>query len=356
MPILNYDGYAFTNRIDMNGTHQLHVRWNQIVHAAATVGRRGWRDVFKHGRYSIFEIFYRCCMIYANLQTSSSNRIVKTNAYNDLDQSEKSAISYFLGLTFTKLMATTRFSILWLMHLDTYKNQMSILTGRRRPDLVGQDGQGKWIVFEAKGRTNGKEPGLATKAKDQTRGLRTIANCRPYLRIASIVHFPSSPPTLHVYMEDPDDIEEDAIDLSISENQFYQDYYRPIINIIEAERSIVSEMPTLRRIRTVDVDGIERRIHTVELLGTDVEIGLENQVYKVLRSRNIRSQISEIMPPILEPLAGLDTEDFQPRYTGPDGPTKGGENDSFLGPDGVFVRLGESWSTKRMRLDPEERL
>ena len=171
MPILHCEARSFSNRFGINGTRRLSISWPQIVHAAITVGRSGWRDVFRHGRHSLFEMFYRYCMIYANLQTSYSNHIIKSRAYKSLDPSEKSAISYFLGLTFTKLMATRLFGIPWLMHLDVYKNHLSILTGGRRPDLVGQDSWGRWSVFEAKGRTSRKEPGVVATAKAQTRGL-----------------------------------------------------------------------------------------------------------------------------------------------------------------------------------------
>ena len=50
MPILHYAAYAFNNRLGINGSHQLHVSWEEIVHAAITVGRSCWRDVLKHGR------------------------------------------------------------------------------------------------------------------------------------------------------------------------------------------------------------------------------------------------------------------------------------------------------------------
>ena len=353
MPILNCDAYGFANRLGTNGTHQLYVSWEQIVHAAITVGRRGWRDVFRHGQHSLFEMFYRSCMIYANLQSSHSNHIVKTSAYRSLDPSEKSAISYFLGLTFTKLMATIFFGIPWLLHLDVYKNQLSILTRRRRPDLVGQDSWGGWSVFEAKGRTNGKDPDVVARAKAQTRGLRRIGSYYPIRRVASIIHFPRQ--SLRVYMEDPDDTDENAVDLNISEDQFHHDYYRPITDLIGADwRNLVGPAMS-RRIKIVDEAGIERIIHAVELQGTDVEIGLENQVLVALRSKNIRSQIINNLPPISEPLAHFDTEHFRGQYTEPDELTITGENNWFLGPDGVFVRLGESWARSRMRLDPRER-
>lgn len=208
-------------------------------------------------------------------------------------------------------------------------------------------------MFEAKGRTNGKEPGLVTSAKAQTRRLGTICSCWPVLRVASIVHFPRQ--SLHVHLEDPDEINENAIDLNISENQFLQDYYEPFISLFSWEWESDSRNTIQKRTGTIFVAGTERRINVVEFEGTDVEIGLEDQVYEALRSQDIRSQVIEIMPPIPEPRAWLDTEDTHVRYAGPEEPTESGDDDSFLGPDGVFVRLGESWSTERMRLDPRER-
>ena len=353
MPILKYEAHAFNNRLGINGSHQLRVTWEEIVHAAITVGRSGRRDVLKHGHYSLFEMHYRCCLIYANLQTSHSDHIIKTCAYMDLDPSEKSAISYFLGLTFTKLLAARLFRIPWLMHLDVYKNQLSILTSGNRPDLVGQDGPGKWSVFEAKGRTRGKTSHVVAKAKGQTRGLRTICNCYPVNRVASIVHFPRQ--SLRVYLEDPDEIIDDAVDLNFSENQFHQDYYGLFATLFDPDREADRTASINRQVTVVPVAGNQRTVHIVAMEGIDVEIGLEAHVYNVLRSQNIRSQISEIMPLIQELLAQFDTENIQQRDIGPDESTDSGEEDSYLGPDGVFVRLGESWSSDRMRLDPRKR-
>ena len=39
MPILKYEAHAFNNRLGINGSHQLRVTWEEIVHAAITVGR-----------------------------------------------------------------------------------------------------------------------------------------------------------------------------------------------------------------------------------------------------------------------------------------------------------------------------
>ena len=90
--------------------------WPEVVHAAITVGRANWRDVFRHGLYSKYEMLYRASMIYANLR-AYRGRIAATSAFLALDPSEKSAVTYFLGLTFAKLIATRLLAIEWLLHL-----------------------------------------------------------------------------------------------------------------------------------------------------------------------------------------------------------------------------------------------
>ena len=353
MPIVNYRAHAFNNRLGVNATQQINVSWPQIVHAAITVGRRGWSDVLKNGRHSLFEMYYRASMVYANLQTSCSDRIIKTGAYKGLDPSEKSAISYFLGLTFTKLIAGRIFGIHWLMHLDVYSHLLQVLIGGGRPDLVGQDRSGRWCVFEAKGRSNGMDRKVIAKAKAQTQGLRTICSRTPVLRVASITYF--SGQSLRLHLEDPDEIDKDAVDLDIPEDQFQQDYYRPFMALIDEQRGAGRGATIDQRMITVEVASIERRIHVVDLEDSDLEIGLEEQVHETLRSQDIRSRIIRIMPSTPEPLKRLDTVASQWRNTLPDEPMAKGEDDSFLGPDGIFVRLRRSWSTNTMRLDPQER-
>ena len=239
------------------------------------------------------------------------------------------------------------------MHLDVYRNQLSDLIGGGRPDLVGQDRSGRWCVFEAKGRSNGMDQMVVARAKAQTRGLRMICSRNPVLRVASIIYF--SGRSLRLHLEDPDEIDKYAVDLNIAEDRFQRDYYRPFMALIDRESGTGEEASIDQRMKTIEVAGVERRIHVAKLEDSDVEIGLEEQVYDAAGSQDIRSRIIGIVPSLPEPLARLDTEDSQWRHTVSDEPMARGEDDSFLGPDGIFVRLGPSWSTNKMRLDPQQR-
>jgi hypothetical protein len=77
--------------------------------------------------------------------------------YDGLDPSEKSAVSYFVGLTVAKLLAHRLLDVPWLMHLDVYRRDLQpVLHGGGKPDLVGQNGAGQWVAIESKGRTHGQ--------------------------------------------------------------------------------------------------------------------------------------------------------------------------------------------------------
>ena len=92
----------------------------ELVRSAVSVGRASWRHVFQFGISSIFEIGYRGCLIYANLKQDGPH-LLRSDAYVALDPSEKSAVSYFLGLTSAKLMSERYLEVPWLMHLDVYQ-------------------------------------------------------------------------------------------------------------------------------------------------------------------------------------------------------------------------------------------
>ena len=179
MPKLIYAarGFPRPSSPELSGSHTLDITWSELVWAAITVGRAGMRDVLQFGTYSGFEIIYRTALLYANLTETPCEHLARSDAYDGLDPSEKGAVSYFLGLSASKLFAGRCLNVPWLLHLDVYRTQLSAVLkkGRSKPDLVGQDCSGNWIVIESKGRTNGFDDKALDKAKKQSRKVRTIS-------------------------------------------------------------------------------------------------------------------------------------------------------------------------------------
>ena len=65
MPIVRYQATGFPSEYPAlaGGTPFLDATWPQIVHAALTVGRRGWLDLFRYGQHSVFEMVYRASLL-----------------------------------------------------------------------------------------------------------------------------------------------------------------------------------------------------------------------------------------------------------------------------------------------------
>jgi hypothetical protein len=75
------------------------------------------------------------------------------------------------------------------------------LTGRSRPDLVGQALNGDWIVLESKGRVSAPEEAAKEKAKQQARRLLSVSGVAPAMHIGGISYFRND--VLQFYWCDP---------------------------------------------------------------------------------------------------------------------------------------------------------
>ena len=90
-----------------NGPGVLNTSWDEILWAAITVGRPNRQYVFRHGLASQYEALFRWSLIRMALEQRGpkATRLRRTRAAKTLDPSEKGAVSYFLGLSISKLFA-----------------------------------------------------------------------------------------------------------------------------------------------------------------------------------------------------------------------------------------------------------
>ncbi len=331
MMTVKYRARGCDPKYGMNGDRSTTTTWPELVHAAITVGRRGWCDVLKHGKYSLLEMLYRAAMLRANLRRSQG-RIRKSDAYHGLDPSEKAAVSYFIGLTCANLMARKLFDVRWLMHLDVYhKILRPHLLESGRPDLVGEDAMERWYVIEAKGRSHGLAGDVVAKAKEQTRKLGTVCGRVPRLRVASVAHF--SRGSLSIHLEDPVGQDIDAIDWDFTENQFLRDYYDPFAALFDQKGRLDA--------RESRIDAQSERINGTDFLvedlpDVDLAVGLAGSIYEAHRAAvNVRDEIHEVTNALAR---------RRRSFRGMDAPTAHGSSDTvFIGTDGILVRVGPSW-------------
>jgi len=310
---ITYNSHSFPTHFGNNfqGANQLDFTVQELLWSAITVGRANFTDVLQHGVYSEYEILYRASIIFANLALDGNN-LIKSSAYEHLDPSEKSAVSYFLGLTFTKLLSNRLLNIPWLLHIDVYRDQFErggqafgFGSSRVRPDLIGLDNRRRWVVMEAKGRTNTMENTLLTRAKNQTRNLRRIGIDYPNLRVAVVAHFNNG--RLIVDWEDPEDFNEENFDIKTDSEEYLRNYYKLIFNILSSNNS--TEFGEYVTYTFQDIN---------------ITVGLEKKIFEAYKTENLKDT---------QPTEILSFEQF----------SKITDHEFFSGKDGVIVGLGSNW-------------
>ena len=267
-----------------NGRGILCVTWGDILRAAITVGRPGWYYVFKHGQPSAYEALFRWSLVKMALEPNHLYGPIlrRTSAARNLDPTEKGMVSYFLGMTFCRLFAEKMLDTPWLLHLDVFRPQLDLqLSGRSRPDLIGQDSSmTHWHGFECKGRVSRPDANTIAKAKGQAQRLRSVNGVPCSLHIASITYFRDD--VLHFYWCDPPapDDEQNPIDLHLPDD-VWRHYYGVVAEVITPPEED-EQTPPIGVRRRVDESG--RIFATVEQ--SDVEIVVHQAIAEQLVSQH----------------------------------------------------------------------
>lgn len=300
----------------LNGPWLITAQPAEVAWAALTVGRRSSPHVLRHGIFSVYEAIYRLFMVYANLRFQQ--RAIASDAYGSLDPSEKRAVSYFLGMTFAKLFASRQLGCAQLLHLDVYRQWLRATTpGTRRPDLVGPMGPRRWCAIEVKGRTGKAPKGLLAAAKRQVAGGIWIRGRPVSLSVALVAHFPKGSVELAVLDPPPRGEVTGSQDLTVDMTSALRQYY-----------DLPMRLAAWGDDRQETVEG--RVFQMISVPFADVEVGFDVEVERRLNARQM-SAIFEMN----EGAVHLE--------------------ETFIGPDGVLVRLGRSWEPDQLAQEPGSR-
>lgn len=290
-----------------NGSGTLNTTWDELLWAALTVGRPNRQYVFRHGESSLYEALFRLSLVRMALEQSGpmARRLRRTTAAKTLDPTEKGAINYFLGMNLCKLFAAKLLDTPWLLHLDVFRPDLNIqLTGRSRPDLVGEIASGGWLAMEAKGRVSVPNADAKTKAKQQaTRCVRTD-RVPPTYQIGGITYFKSD--VLQFFWRDPPPQGEPSNPIPFAFNdQVWEHYYKPALALVRSAPEQVKQPfaePLL-----------------VPFSRLDIEVGIFPDVFRML----IENQWGSAKKWCIENSERLRKSEYQP--------------------DGLRIAAGKSW-------------
>lgn len=233
---ISYESSGFPTNTVRGGNQRglLCVTWDDILRAAITVGRPGWYYVFQYGTPSIYEALFRLSLVKMALEPHLyASRLRRTSAARNLDPTEKGMVNYFLGMTFCRLFSEALLDAPWLLHLDVFRPELDVeLSGRSRPDLIGQDNRmSQWYGFECKGRVTRPDSTTIAKAKDQARRVRSVNQVRCSLHIGAISYFLED--ELRFYWCDPPPLEHEGIPIDVPlPDDVWRNYYGLVAAII----------------------------------------------------------------------------------------------------------------------------
>jgi hypothetical protein len=227
------------------GWGYLGASWDDVLWAALTIGRPSTYHVLQHGQASLHEAMFRLSLVRMALSEDGCGNFAKTSAFAALDPTEKGMVSYFLGMTFTKLFASRYLHTPWLLHLDVFKDTLNpSVLGRSRPDLVGQSAAGEWFAFESKGRSAQPSATDRANAKAQAQRLVAIGGVATTLHVGSFAYFRHN--TLEYYWRDPMPDSEDPLRLP-APGRRWRHYYECALALAESTEEGAWETATRER-------------------------------------------------------------------------------------------------------------
>jgi len=204
-------------------------------------------------------------------QRPAGRRLLRTDAAKTLDPTEKGAVSYFLGMALCKLFSARLLKAPWLLHLDVFRPELDVhLTGRSRPDLVGQTNDNKWVAFESKGRLSAPNSEAKTKAKDQATRVVAINGKTPSYHVGGIAFFRND--VLRFFWRDPEPNYKSKVIRCTVEDTDWRFYYEPVYDFIQSREELDRINPNR------PFEAVDREL--------DVTLGIHPAIIRQLREQN----------------------------------------------------------------------
>ncbi len=280
-------------------------------------------------------------MVMSNVAVSTdangNSFFTASDAFKQLDPSEKGAASFFIAGAFTKVVSEA-FLIPALYHLDTMHHYLpshgpalptvSMLTAsKQRPDFIGPNFFNRYGVFESKGRTHYSDDALRIKAKEQTCMIDKIEGNDPSCRIACVTNLGTKRITVDVI--DPTSPLKEAFSLDLKDSDA-KEPFRLSDSFLKQSETHHFQVP----------QGQRYEVATIE--EADLTFGLAEEMVKV-----VRTESNDVMKKAVLARSPQEEVSF-PR--GVSEALGGNTEDNFaVGLDGHIVILGKTWPKGKIR-------
>jgi len=244
----------------------------------------------------------------------NGNDIYLSPHYQNLDQSEKVVLSYWSGMIFAKLVAEKILHVPWMAHARILKKQDLLQVfppdTKSLPDLIGVDDSENWHVIEAKGLQKRPSDENEQHYREQAKRIVAVDGKPPVSKNYCITYIRNY---FSIDLHDPETKPEHPVKCEIKPSSLQHYYYNPFIAFFNDEKIPVDTISDeLILYKKVMCDTIDKK---------RVLIGIVREVLEKINKEEI--------PLIRE----IRVKDIMMDKTGIV------DKDTFIGPDGIAVKL-----------------
>jgi len=274
MPTLSMTAKGFKAPFNIhNGTSNRNITQKQCIKFAVAVGNSHFSRAFGRTATALALASYRAAAIRCVLDFGHNTLRIRAE-YSQLESTEKINLSYWIGMTFTAIAADRILGVPRLTHA-TRQSGLRKVNPRSRSlaDLVGEDQQHRWHVFEAKGRQTTPSATHRKDWKAQARTVRSINNTNVSTR-SYCVGLLATPCSFE--MVDPPPRRRDPVDLKIDSDDLGLGYYRPFVEFLQTDVRTMTRNKRTVFVRPITFDPIDNM---------SIYIGLENRHFSAAERR-----------------------------------------------------------------------
>lgn len=246
---------------------RLSVTTADVARAAVTVGGPVKGTAWRRTQRRVGLI---ATVLAALAEKRGTHPIRTSTLYARLETTEKSGVSFRLGMAFAAVVAEQILAIKMLEHLNHSNSAVFPSGGKRRADLFGLDRHDDCHVIEAKSRTHGPDQALVNNAKSQAANIEVVdvnsGRFTPKTRSAAVADLSRSP--VQVLLVDPP--KEAAID---------KPYRIDTDQVIAHHYSVVPDLVELRGDPQDPPKNIDADVVGAYLPGTDLWLGVKRSLF-----------------------------------------------------------------------------
>ena len=248
----------------LNNTHTIEVSKRKALKFATTVGTAHYAAAFGRTQTALALASYRAQAIRCVMDFDQPV-LQRFNEYSQLDSTEKSNLSYWIGMTIAAITADELLHVPRLTHASKLDGIVKRdPSSKSLADLVGPDTVGALHVIEAKGRQHKISPDDARRYKEQAQTIMSVRGVTVSTTSYSVAYLRQ---TITAILVDPPP-QSGGVDLKIDPDDFGKGYYQPFVEFLGRKPFKISRGGRNFLVRPISYDPIDREY---------VYVGLEDR-------------------------------------------------------------------------------